>query len=666
MGMVLMILWAPAGGAQETTPAASGDGWVRLGLPIPGRDALDVRVIPFADGLAREGMMLPQKVLLANQGRATSVSLLQREVGPGFEQIDHLRTIELAEGARKEATLFVLSGSITRPRTMEIRADHERSGVVEYAVRMLGEDDVGIAILGDAQVGVSGVLNTWANPVPSHPLRSSDPRSVRAGLVAPRHAPDRAQGWSVVDWVVWPEADPTDLSAAQLDGLLAWVASGGHLWMSVSDQPARLRGSPLEKALPIALGDVETLPGGTLLARERLAMDTPFTRATAVDQPLRHVEVLEEWDGSALWTVGEYGLGSITAVTINPSTAGFDGSQRHELWRRWLWLPDADQGSSAGRRGALLRGEPQTKVALGILMDHPSCDVSDNPVGEGPWFDFVRGWLSDIPGVAPLPLSWLMLFAGLYLFCIGPFDYFVLRWVGRQPWTWVTFPLYVCIFAAVAFVGTVQTKGRQAVMNQLEVVEVLPGTPWMRGTAYRGLFSANKTDVTLSSEYDNALVVPFADGGFLTNPRIVSTSSSGALSYRAETWTLGYLRSTWMERHSPQRVLVKRLGGGQFEVRSELAIALDDAMLVADDTTYAIGELRPGQSVVVSEPGAYADSDFLALQGVSGDIPGFKRHIGADLVMGVQREPRDGGVLEGLEPRTSHFTLYRVPVRIQP
>ena len=168
----------------------------------------------------------------------------------------------------------------------------------------------------------------------------------------------------------------------------------------------------------------------------------------------------EDDDGYALWSIGTYGLGTITVLTVDPSMAPL--YRTSDLWRSLLWLPRPDDAGTAwwSRLETPDRAADPAKghsLAAALRVYQPEtlqCHYGDD-THEFADFEYpIRSRLSDIPGASPLPLSWLILFSGLYLLAIGPLDFFVLRWLGREPWTWVTFPLTVVVFSAAALVGT--------------------------------------------------------------------------------------------------------------------------------------------------------------------------------------------------------------------
>ena len=665
-GALLALLSGPAL-AQQPAPAepdeseeAGEENKLVSDSLNPKKGRLAARMTPFADGLIREGAWSPLHVQLANGGEGFSLTLAADEMGADYSTRSYERQVEMPEGARKDATLYIRPGRSSGTRALHVRGDAERSGTIEYPVRKLGPDDVGIAVIGEEHLGITAIRDTWRYAVPAAGPRphASGQRGVKLGLVPEVAMPDRALGYSAVDWVVWPEADPTAVSGEALDSLLGWVATGGHLFVTVTDGYAKVQGSPLAEALPARISgvrDAEDL--APLFQSMELAppppMVVPVASATAIDDPQRHVEVLGRVDGEPAWLVGSYGLGTVHLVTLDLGQAPFTQiKEREELWRRLLWLPDSSAQPSEAMFGVsagywdptrqspdysreywvsdggqeLFSGSTKARLATLAAMDmvvtdpgcmpfqgtsHPTLSMHWTASGQGldSWHTALRQELSDIPGVAPLPLSWLMAFAGLYLFAIGPLDYFVLRLLKKQPWTWITFPLTIAVFSAVALIGTSVTKGSQAVLTRIEVVDVLPHTPFVRGQSWFGIFATSKTEVGVKSTRDGALVEPLGDGGFMSEVRLRSGEASGELGYLAQTWSLAYGQTAWIDRGEGGHVELTEVEGGQRALTSRLPVTLKHARLRMEGRTVTVGTLAPDQSVTVGVSGDFGTLD---------------------------------------------------------
>lgn len=80
-------------------------------------------------------------------------------------------------------------------------------------------------------------------------------RKVRS--MAPREIPQRALGLEAVDAITWDEADPSELSAQQIQALVDWAARGGRLLITAGKNWRALADSPLADALPVTIQGAE-------------------------------------------------------------------------------------------------------------------------------------------------------------------------------------------------------------------------------------------------------------------------------------------------------------------------------------------------------------------------------------------------------------------------
>ncbi len=82
-------------------------------------------------------------------------------------------------------------------------------------------------------------------------------RQISIGHMSPGDLPELWIGLEAVDYIVWDDADPDDLTERQRTALIEWVRQGGTLLLAASRTAASLRLSRISTdALPLELGDV--------------------------------------------------------------------------------------------------------------------------------------------------------------------------------------------------------------------------------------------------------------------------------------------------------------------------------------------------------------------------------------------------------------------------
>lgn len=502
---------------------------------------------PLADGFAREGAPTTLRLRLENYADDTAGTLsFSQPTFDGSASRTWSRRVELAAGSRKEVLLDVVAGGGSE-QTVTYSGDDGRQAVAVFRLVALGQDDVTIGVIGRDALGLPALLRTASGgPVPSRSFRqASTDRTVRVGLVAPEGMPRHSSAWSAMDWVVWPDADPSGVSEAQLEALRGWVAGGGHLLLTFSDTWRQVNDSALQGLLPVVPSGLheEEVPRFWSLDRAAPAGRVPVVQAALVAGSW----VRAGTPSGPLWAGHPYGAGTVHVVLCDLDAPALAEVRTEDAWRRLLTLP-----RPGGQATDLLAAEPARIDELSLayhLLPVPvyhqfssNLDVQDPAMG---WEAALRNRLDDIPGVAPLPLEWLVAFAVAYLFAIGPLDFFVLRLLHRQPWTWVTFPVWIAVFSGVSLYLVSSSKGSQAVMVRIEALDLFPEAGLARGTTFLSVFSTAKTRVAVQSELPDARVVPLREAGFQEDVAIGSGDGPGALSWHAETWTLAYARSDW-------------------------------------------------------------------------------------------------------------------------
>ncbi len=704
-------------------------------LVVPGEIRMGIH--PIADGIIRQGEWATIRVTLANGADSTdaTVSMTERESTDSGTQ-SYTRQVALPQGSRKDIQLLWRAGSSSRERTVTVSVGPD-SVVRSFPVRLLGDDDVGIGVIGEDSLGTVVLQDAWNGPVPglsARPLANGS-RTVRSGLIPVADIPEKSAGLMALDWIIWPQANPAALTPGQLDALLAWTAGGGNLLVTVTDSWSAVNGSALADVLPIELigeadgsisqwlTDVSDSPAST--TNIPIATALPTTNADRSPQVLALAD-----DGRPVWTAGVYGLGSVHALTVDPSIGPMiTDVRREQLWRNLLWLPPdgaavdwyefapSDMASWFAYSGAaryddtknadaLVTGGTRLAIGLGLVCPTERCQpvaglnsTQSSNMGFGYGYGYgtttsdsdsfqtkMRELLADIPGVAPLPLPWLALFAVVYLMLIGPIDYIALKLIGKQPWTWLTFPLMVAVFSAIALVGTSVVKGSQAIVNRYEVVDVLPGTGLWRGHTWLGVFSTKKTDLSLASGFDDAVVRPVGDGGFVQDARTRSNEGSGFYEWRAQTWSLAYVQTEWTAPNTGS-VTVTVQDATTVVITNRLGIDLDSAEIRARGRYISLGALDDGESETLSVPSA--DLEGIATQvGQSGSnlanlevgdriplgmLATYPETHGGTLslespvgLVGIASQPYEQFTLTGLTPVERVHTVLRTPLYMSP
>lgn len=172
---------------------------------------------------------------------------------------------------------------------------------------------------------------------------------------------------------------------------------------------------------------------------------------------------------AAQWPVG---LGRVTLIAFDLHRPPFvEFPLRAEFWD-WVLREAGANRASAGSEG-------KAKPA--------DADLSEE---EDELAVALRTHADAFEGIPVITFGWVAVLITLYLLLVGPAEYFLLkRLIGRQEWTWVTFPIIVLTVTVLAFTTAASLKGDRLCVNKLDVVDIDAATGRVYGTTWLALFS---------------------------------------------------------------------------------------------------------------------------------------------------------------------------------
>jgi hypothetical protein len=271
----------------------------------------------------------------------------------------------------------------------------------------------------------------------------------------PSQLPEQASGLAAMDSLVI--AGDYQLSEMQVQAISEWVRFGGHLLMSVGSDVDSYRSSPLGKQLqqwiPIEEGTsrLAELPGFS-----------SFTNSSSISIPTGK-------------PVPAARIGQTPGKTL---ISGLDGplvEQRMVGFGRLTFI------------GVDITNGPMVKWdGLPVLVNRLVFDekrtrdteeaIQSDAIGHNGITDFatqLHASTTNFPTVKR-PSSWVaMSFILLYLFAIGPVDYFLVHRVLKRPrLTWITFPLMVIAGCAFGIWMAGASNGTDIKLTQTSVVDI--------------------------------------------------------------------------------------------------------------------------------------------------------------------------------------------------
>jgi hypothetical protein len=469
---------------------------------------LAVGLGPFAlSGTAAGGLTMNARILLQGHARAGAWAAIEVDLqndGPSIE--GELRMEGGSQGNARYAMAVVLPTGSHQVYVLHAQPPAFGKNVkVDLVVNEQLVDSVTVAYLvHDSNQLVVGVL-------------AERPAGIVAGLRLPQNAfgvapaivplriadlPGRAEGWGVLDRLVWQDVDSNQLSGEQLDALRRWLAAGGRLVI--------VGGSA-------GIGTLSAFPDDLLPYRPTATLDVDPTSLVSVLGPLPDSAAeLPAMAGAlargrALASSGDrvvaadlaYGSGRVTILGFDP-TAGWLGESKsvEPMWRGLL--PDRSGD------GALIVEDGQLVQAV-----------------------------IQLPALALPPTIGLLVIIAAYILIIGPINYLILKRLDRRELAWITMPALVLGFAAASFGYGSFLRGTDIVVNEVAIVRGAPGATEASAQVYFGIFSPTR------STYQ----VQVPQGALLASPMSADPFGQGGIS------TLDILQGTGPERPSAVRNL---------------------------------------------------------------------------------------------------------------
>lgn len=414
--------------------------------------------------------------------------------GDGTETLFNLRPVgqdEIRE-QQVEGTSSVYTGLI-------------RVGRLDVALRLQWTDDNGRVIR-------EWSLSEFANP---RGLKSTDellvvfgePEPIRSAIARSKAAdsdrflvqlkdvstlPPHWLGWDVVDRLVINSATESlipEMTSSQTTAIESWIRQGGDvtLAMGASADSILADGNRLESRLIPGVFDEVVDHSDTAgfetyaLANDQLLGSNDETIAIArLSNVTGQVEAFEGRDQYDLPLVvrSPLGFGHVTFLAIDidePNFAKWEG--RNRFLAKVLNV-DARSGEAGNREGR-----------SGRVSHLGYTDLSGQ----------LRSAMDRFQEVQLITFTWVAILIVLFILCIGPADYFLLKQVVRRmEWTWLTFSIFVILFCSIAIATVGLTKGSSVQINAIEVVDVDLSSETVRGSLWLTVYSPESQRYSIS------------------------------------------------------------------------------------------------------------------------------------------------------------------------
>lgn len=491
----------------------------------------------------------------------------------------------------------------------------------------------------------------------------------------------------------------SELKAEQVDALLAWLFAGGHLVLAI-EQPNDVTALPWLRGLlpfipetitnrpnaqaferwvaqgpsPVRLPSAARfVPGrppfpvnASARSRSNQGAPTPANVPAPVDiDPFKTAPTQPEFanadipillgrkiEGETLLSLGDApaiisaprGRGLITILTFSPERDPF----RSWKARSWFW--------------ARLIGIPAE-----LLRE------TDAIRAGGTSIDGIFGAMLDSRQIRKLPIGALLLLLVVYLGVIGPLDQWVLKRLGKQMWTWVTFPCYVVLFSGLIYFIGYRLRAGELELNELQVVDQMPRNQGalLRGRTWMSIYSPGNAQYRMASE------LPFATFRAELQQGGQGRGDAGRMTLRqpgkgfdadifVPVWVSQLYSSDWLDLSDPVVTGTLESEGGTpiLKLKNESDLRFTAMTAVYKDRVYTLGELPPQgtlNSALLTDGGRMLEDFMAILPGIHNTVQQRRFAFGGEQSGRVERN-LDGVMLasfvDRLRERPTEFGEY--------
>ena len=540
-----------------------------------GSPGLEMTVFPAFSGNYKYGEWLPLWITVRNDG-ADVEGTIQVEISQSGGNITYAKSISLPAGSRKQTTLSILPNNFSRELEVKFISNQEVLLTNKISVSPNQNDSILVGIGAKERGGMSLISN----------IKLSDTfRKVVLFDLLVEQLPEKSREFESIDVIVLNDTDTSQMTPLQKAALDNWVSGGGHLIIgggpglekTISGISENLINFEVTRTVETdQLTNLEIFAGN-----QDILLSGPFTLSEII--PTGGTPSIEE-AGRSVFHQWEYGRGKISVSTLDLATAPFNAwSGTTSFWENVLssdqyfpnWMP----------RDISLRQMRANSMSY-PLSNLPSLDI---------------------PSIRALGILLI-----LYIIVIGPVNFVILKLKNKFHLAWVTIPVLTILFALGAFGLAYSLRGNDIMINKLSVID-LTRNGRANIDSYIGIFSPSQSayeieitgDQLLSPSY-SGYYDPWSSTSFSVsgNTTFLQGNPSKVIGLSVNQWSmqsfnieaisiqLGQIQSTLS-------IKPDKISGG---ITSQLPFAIEDAVLVAGQSTFALGNLIQGEEVEIEVP----------------------------------------------------------------
>jgi hypothetical protein len=536
---------------------------------------LEMTVIPAFSGNYKYGEWLPLWITLSNDG-ADIEGIVQVEISQSGGNVTFAKSISLPAGSRKQTTLSILPNNFSRELEVEFLSNQEVIKTNLISVSPNQNDSIMVGVSARERGGLSLISNIQ---------RNDTSREVVLFDLLGDLLPEKSREFESIDVIVLNDTDTSQLTPQQKAALDDWVSKGGHLIIGGGPGLEKTISGISENLINFTVSRTIEINDLTNLEKfadnQDILLSGPFTFAQIV--PTGGTPLIQE-EGIQILTQWEYGHGMISVSALDLATSPFNAWSGTTNF--WINLLSSDL-------------QYPTWMPRDISLRQMRANSMSYPLSNLPSLD--------IPSVRALGILLI-----LYIVVIGPVNFLLLKLKNKLHLAWVTIPALTVLFALGAFGLAYSLRGNDIMINKLSIID-LTRTGRANIDSYVGIFSPSQSayeieiagDHLLSPSY-SGYYDPWSSSSFSVsgNTTFLQDNPSRVLGLSVNQWSMQSfnIEAINAELGKIQSTLSIKSDKIAGQIRSQLPFTIEDAVLVAGQNTFALGNLIPGQDLEIEVP----------------------------------------------------------------
>ncbi|HNF34511.1 MAG TPA: hypothetical protein PLZ03_06905 [Anaerolineales bacterium] len=519
------------------------------------------------DNFCKNGTWLPVKVMVENNGKdvdaRVQASYKNDMNGNAVYGVD----ISLPATSRKEFFIYVFLDGTARNFNVSVLDGNKTLAKTALNIACINDQTLLFGLVTDDPSVFAG-LNTIS-------LSGVNAQSAQLKV---EDLPDQAQGWEIMDALVISNVDTGKFSAEQKQAMEMWLARGGRLFVTggTNWQPTA---AGLENILPIKLTSTKEVTNLSAISKySKFPLLTEEQSAVlATGQLLEGATTLVDQSGIPVLVEKQVGFGKVYFFAADPGL---------EPLNNW--------------------------VGMLAIYEHLLGFRSPKPVWANGYWDAyqINDALSSMPELALPSFVYICCWLGLYVFVVGPLNYFVLRRIKRPELAWVSIPILVILFTMLAYFSGYAYRGTRPVLNRLMMAQGWEGVSQSQVNAVIGVYSPSRTTYTVETQEQFMLrPTPITSGNLQGNDDWTSIKTQDGTSMpdiRVEIGGMQVVGATgYLPALTVQSDLTITLGSHVPELSGTITntgdYTIKDAVLVTASQWSPLGDIAPGQTKKVSQ-----------------------------------------------------------------